>query len=400
MIKDGSTEAWTFSQAMSKSEVLRIAGASNVRLIEPDHPVTAMGVPNDPEFGKQWALRNTGQTGGTIGADILAKPAWDIETGEDSIIVGVMDSGIDWQHPDLIHNIWQNLAEDADGDGTVLEWNGQQWVFDPGDVNQIDEDGNGYVDDFIGWDFVNNDNDPSDDHLSGHGTHVSGIIGAESNNGIGVAGIAWNVQLMALKFLDQSGKGYTSDAIAALDYAVQQGAHLSNHSWGGAATSQALQLAVDQAELQGHVMVAAAGNNFGNDNDIAPLYPASYSNDNIIAVGASTDRDSLASFSNIGGQSVDLFAPGKGIYSTLPGNAYGYLSGTSMAAPMVSGAIALLFSRQGILSPISTKTNLFSSTKSIQGLQNKSLSGRKAGSVQFVVCWRLRLSGRGLFFYP
>ncbi|MEO1589646.1 MAG: S8 family serine peptidase, partial [Bacteroidota bacterium] len=169
----------------------------------------ANSLPNDPMLEDQWFHNNQGQSGGTLGKDIAMNQAWDVETGDQGIVVGVLDSGIDWKHPDLIDNIWQNLAEDADGDGVVLVWNGSSWIFDPDDENGIDDDGNGYVDDFIGWDFVNGDNNPMDDHESGHGTHVAGLIAASGNNGIGISGVAWNAQLMGLKILSETGAGYS-----------------------------------------------------------------------------------------------------------------------------------------------------------------------------------------------
>lgn len=382
--KRTSLQVWESPVSISPEEIKRALGPDNILFIEPDFVVNAFQSPNDPEYSKQWALNNVGQLGGVSGADIKAEAAWAFETGNDSLTVGVLDSGIDWQHPDLIDNIWQNLGEDADGDGHVLEWDGQQWIFDPGDINQIDEDGNGYVDDFIGWDFINDDNDPSDDHFSGHGTHVSGIIGAQGNNGIGITGVAWDVQLMGLKFLNQDGKGYTSDAIEALNYAVKMGAQVSNHSWGGSAYSQALEQAIAAVEQQQHMLVAAAGNNFGNDNDDTPLFPASYPNDNIIAVGAIDNLDSLATFSNIGKTTVDLFAPGKAILSTLPGGKYGYMSGSSMAAPMVSGALVLLYSHSGLQSVDQRKSQILQKTYSLPNLTDVSVSGGKLDLSQLI----------------
>jgi subtilisin family serine protease len=372
---NAKTQTIIFDQEVDRNAVKTLFSDETVYFIEPDFPVSALNVPNDSGLVYQWYLQNTGQMGGVIGADLGAMSAWGQGTGQEEVVVGILDSGIDWQHPDLVDNIWQNLAEDADGDGTVLVWDGSQWIFDPDDENGIDDDGNGYVDDFVGWDFVNNDNDPSDDHVSGHGTHVSGIIGARGNNGKGIAGIAWNVRLMGLKFLNSKGLGYTSDAILALDYALKMGADLSNHSWGGGASSQAFSQIIDQAASQNHMLVAAAGNNFGNDNDVAPLYPAGYTQENIIAVGASTNRDSIAGFSNIGQNSVDIFAPGEGIYSTLPGGEYGYRSGTSMAAPMVSGAIALLISHKGRLSPVKISRSLRNQARRNETMTNASAWG-------------------------
>lgn len=313
---------------------------------EPDCQYEASIVPNDSDFHLLWALNNTGQNGGIPEADIQLTEAWQKETGSDSVVVGVIDSGVDWRHPDLIDNIWQNLAEDADQDGRVLEWIGGQWVFDPGDQNGIDDDGNGYIDDFVGWDFVNNDNDPSDDHFLGHGTHVAGTIAARGNNGLGISGVSWHAKIMALKFLNGQGTGFASDAVAAIDYAIMMEADLTNNSWGGGINSQSLFDAVGRAQQAGQIFVAAAGNNYGNNNDRTAVYPSSYAFDNILSVTATDNYDRLTNFANIGHATVDLAAPGYGIYSTTPQNRYGYLSGTSMAAPHVSGAICLLLSQQ------------------------------------------------------
>ncbi|MCI4668458.1 MAG: S8 family serine peptidase [Bacteroidia bacterium] len=353
-------------------------------LIERDFEVNALLIPNDPSLAKQWHLRNP--QGGKLpfAADIQSSLAWEIETGSKDVVVGVLDSGIDWQHPDLVNNIWQNLAEDADGDGHVLEWNGSQWIFDPGDENGLDDDGNGYVDDFIGWDFVNNDNNPMDDHIFGHGTHVGGIIGAEGNNQTGVSGIAWEVQLMPLKFLNAQGRGFISNAIEAMDYAINNGAQLSNHSWGSPQLSQAFEMIINRARQNNHLLVAAAGNNYGNDNDIAPIFPASYDASNLIAVGSSNLLDSLAAFSNVGLNSVDLFAPGLGIFSTLPNESYGYLSGTSMSAPMVSGGLSLLLSQSPNMDITELKERISRSVTPIPFLEGKCVSGGRLNLFQLL----------------
>ncbi|MEO1447898.1 MAG: S8 family peptidase [Bacteroidota bacterium] len=352
-----------------------IMGQAGVIHYEPDQQVQGLLTPDDPQYALQWHLSNVGQSGGNPEADIKSRLGWEMQQDGGGAIMGIIDSGVDWQHPDLVDNIWQNLGEDADGDGRVLEWNGSTWIFDPGDQNGVDDDGNGYTDDFIGWDFVNNDNDPGDDHVFGHGTHVAGIAGARGNNSEGVTGVAWQAQLMPLKFLNASGTGWLSDAIEALNYAVNMGARISNHSWGGALSSQAFQMAVQQAAQNNHVLVAAAGNNFGNNNDEAPLYPASYGFENIISVGATNEFDSLARFSNVGPMSVDLFAPGRGILSTLPEGNYGYLSGTSMAAPMISGALALLLTKEPQLGSNAIKQRLLRTTRPIEALRGKGLSG-------------------------
>ena len=295
---------------------------TSVLFAEPDYVIQLTATPNDASFGSLWGLNNTGQVGGTLDADIDALEAWNVTTGSSSTIVAVIDTGVDYTHPDLATNIWVNSDEIAG--------------------NGIDDDGNGYIDDIHGYDFVNNDGDPMDDNS--HGTHVSGTIGAVANNGIGVVGINWNVQIMALKFLSASGSGYISDAVRALDYAVANGAKISNNSWGGGGFSNAMNSAISRARNAGHIFVAAAGN-AGANNDSTATYPSNYSHDNVIAVAATDRNDQLASFSNYGATTVDLAAPGVGILSTVPGNGYASYSGTSMATPHVSGVVALLQSQ-------------------------------------------------------
>lgn len=276
-------------------------------------------VPNDPSFPSTWGLHNTGQSGGTADADIDAPEAWDITTGSSSVIVAVLDTGIDYTHPDLVDNIWTNSGEIA-GDG-------------------VDNDGNGYVDDYYGWNFFNVNNNPMDNHS--HGTHIAGTIAAVGNNGIGVAGVAWNVQVMAVKIADSDGTTNLSLAMEGLQYAVQMGATVSNNSYNSDAGSTAFYDMIAAAGAQGHVFVAAAGNN-GTNNDTTPRYPASFDLDNVIAVAATDHNDNRASWSNYGATSVDLGAPGTSIYSTWLGGGYGNKSGTSMATPHVAGAVALV----------------------------------------------------------
>src|SRR5262245_51817534 len=208
-----------------------------VAYVEPDYTLRLTGIPNDAQFASQWSLNNTSQTGGTAEADIDPPEAWDLTTGTSTTIVAVIDTGVDFNHPDLAANIWVNPGE-IPGDG-------------------IDNEGNGFIDDVHGYDFINNDGNPMDDH--GHGTHVAGTIGAVTDNGIGVAGINWNVRIMALKFLGADGSGSTSDAIRALNYAVQMGAHVSNNSYGDTDFSAAFRDAIIAAGNAGHVFVAAAG---------------------------------------------------------------------------------------------------------------------------------------------
>ena len=325
-----------------------------VEYAEPDFNLFATLAPNDPSFSSQWGLNNTGQSGGTPDADIDAPEAWDVTTGTGAVKVAVIDTGIDYTHPDLAVNIWTNPGEIAG--------------------NNIDDDQNGYIDDIHGYDFANNDGDPADDNS--HGTHCAGIIGAIGNNAIGVAGVDWDVHLIALKFLNASGSGLTSDAIRALDYAVLMGAKVSNNSWGGGGFSSSLSQAITSAANSGHIFVAAAGNN-GANNDIAPFYPASYSNNNIVSVAATDRYDQLASFSNYGLTSVDLAAPGYSIYSTVPVSmgSYAYKSGTSMATPFAAGAFALLYDTHPTWTYSQIINQVLSSADPLSSLAGKAATG-------------------------
>lgn len=298
-----------------------------INYAEPDYIVYAEAtVPNDPQFSQLWGLHNTGQTGGTPDADIDAPEAWDITTGDTNVVVGVIDTGVDYNHEDLRTNMWTN----------------------PGEVpaNGIDDDTNGFVDDVYGCDFYNNDGDPLDDH--NHGTHVSGTIGGVGNNAVGVAGVNWRVRIMALKFLSAGGSGYISDAVDALNYATmmrQRGVNirLTSNSWGGGGFSQAMADAIAASGSAGMLFIAAAGN-AGSNNDSSPFYPASYTNGNLIAVAATDHNDAKASFSCYGLTGVDLGAPGVSIRSTVRNNSYANYNGTSMATPHVAGVAALAWS--------------------------------------------------------
>lgn len=314
---------------------------SSVLYVQPDYIVQSMGLPNDPSFtnGSQWDLRNTGQNGGRSGADINAAGAWNITTGNKSVTVAVIDSGIDYNHPDLASNIWTNPGE-VPGDGR-------------------DNDGNGFIDDVHGFNFITNTGDVMDDFF--HGTHVAGTIGAVGNNSRGISGVAWNVNLMALKFLDSNGSGTTSNAIRALNYAVQMGADISNNSWNGGAYDQTFYEAIQNAGSRGHLFVASAGN-FGMNTDGNPSYPASYDLDNIISVAATDRYDQIGSFSDYGSYSVDLAAPGVDILSTTPNNTYSTYWGTSQAAPHVAGAAALLWASDPSLSVSEVKQRILGGT--------------------------------------
>ena len=303
----------------------------NVAYCEPNVVMPLSALPSDPQFNLLWGLHNTGQTignqAGTVDADIDAPEAWQITTGSSRIVVAVIDTGVDYTHPDLAQNIWRNTGEV------------------PG--NGIDDDGNGFIDDYYGWDFANGDNNPFDDH--GHGTHVAGIIGAVGNNGLGVTGGAWSVSIMPIKFLSANGSGSLDNAIRAINYVTMMRSRfgvdvrVSNNSWGGGSFYQSLYDAIAAHNRAGIMFVAAAGNN-GRNTDLTPNYPSCYALENVISVAATDNRDNLAVFSNYGATSVDLAAPGVNIYSTKPGGGYQYLSGTSMAAPYVSAVAALAWS--------------------------------------------------------
>ena len=279
----------------------RLGALDTVLYAQPNYYVhlQTTGFPNDPNFSSQWGMNNTGQTGGTTDADIDAPEAWAITAGDSSIVVAVLDTGVDYTHPDLAANIWTNPGEIA-GDG-------------------IDNDGNGFIDDVHGWDFQNEDNDPMDDH--GHGTHVAGTIAAVGNNGVGVAGVAWNVTIMPLKIMSSSGTSF--DAIQALNYAVAMGVKISNNSY----YMSGMYNAIEAAGAAGHLFVTAAGNS-GVNTDITPHYPSIYDLENIISVAATDHNDNKLSSSNYGLTTVDLGAPGANIYSTKKGGGYGNMSGT------------------------------------------------------------------------
>lgn len=344
------------------------AARPDVEYVEPDYVITASGVPNDPSFGQLWGLRNTGQTGGVAGADIDAAAAWDMTTGSSGVAVMVIDTGIDYGHPDLAPNMYRNTA-DCDGDG-------------------VDDDGNGWRDDCYGIDTVNNDGNPMDD--DNHGTHVAGTIGAAGNNGVGVVGVNHQVKLIACKFLDANGSGYTSNAVRCLQYAAtmkDRGVPIvtTSNSWGGRGYSQSLADAIESNRTRGILFIAAAGNDATN-NDAEPTYPASYTHANIIAVASTTHTDAMSSFSSYGASSVDLGAPGSAIFSTLPGNRYGTMSGTSMATPHVAGVVALVKAYKPALSWSAIKAAVLDGGDRISALSGRTVTGRRLNAYGALSC--------------
>lgn len=307
--------------------------------------IYADATPNDPYYYLQWGLNNV------TDIDLDTPEGWNVAQGSHSVIVGVIDSGIDFSHPDLQQNMWQNPNEI------------------PG--NYIDDDGNGYVDDIHGVNTINNSGNPMDDN--GHGTHVAGIIGASGNNGIGVCGVSWRVQMVGIKFLGSNGQGSLYDAVKAIDYATglkNRGFNivLTNNSWGGGGAFTPIADAISRAAQAGLTFVAAAGNSAQNI-DSTPSFPAAYPSDSIVSVAAVDRNGNLANFSNYGAANVDIAAPGVEIASTYPANRYVYLSGTSMAAPFVSGALALLHAYSPGIAPAAARSLLYTTAQPLPALQ-------------------------------
>lgn len=291
--------------------------------------------PNDTQYSQQWALKK-----------VAAEKAWTMNKGDKKVVVAVIDTGSAWGHEDLKQNIWSNPRET---------------------VNGIDDDQNGFVDDVRGWDFRDNDADPNDETGSanpGHGTHCSGIVGAVGNNGIGISGISPSVSIMPVRFLGADGSGDLMTAAKAIDYANNNGAQVISASWGAAVPRDQVTPileAIERANQKGIVFVVAAAND-GKSNDITEVYPANAGLTNVISVAASDPDDKKPQWSNFGKHKVDLAAPGLNILSTLPGNKYGNLSGTSMATPLVSGMVALMIAEASVdnrqLSPAAIKAIL------------------------------------------
>lgn len=314
---------------------------------------------SDPKFGDQWGLKNTGRNSGSWwspgkkGEDINAIGAWEMTRGDREIKVAVIDTGVSYKHEDLKKNLMINEAE-KDGE--------------PG----VDDDGNGYIDDVYGYDFANKDADPMDGH--GHGTHCAGVIGARHDN-FGIRGVMANVQILSIKFLSDSGSGETADAILAIDYATKRGVDIMSNSWGGGERSEALKEAIERANEAGIVFVAAAGNSRA-DNDRTASFPANYDVANVISVGAMNGKGGSAYFSNYGKSKVHVFAPGTDILSTVPGDRFQKMSGTSMATPMVSGVIGLLLASEPNILSSEVRERIIGTTVENSGLRNKAQGGR------------------------
>lgn len=424
---------WNFLEETDRKASYSVSIPSSVKLNKIYVPVKTVSgsqtvkiqlTSNDPFYtdGTLWGMCGDQTTPvnpyGSHAAEVWAAGY----VGTTKVVMGVIDTGIDYTHPDLYQNIWLNQGEirtlsffnsltDTDADGVITFRDLNQTVnksfvtdvnlngyIDAGDLlndtrweNLVDDDGNGFVDDLIGWDFANNDNDPYDDNQ--HGTHCSGTIGGMGGNGIGVAGVNWNILLMPLKFLSGSGSGTTTNGALSLDYynymtknwdKDYNAGSLMNYigtsnSWGGGGYNDALYNSIVTTAKYGNFYVAAAGNSSSN-NDNTLRYPSNYDTlsaagwDAVVAVAAITSDGSMASFSNYGATTVDLGAPGVNIYSTIPGG-YGVLSGTSMATPHVAGAIALMAATFPNATAQQLKQALFDGTVSTSSLIGKTVTG-------------------------
>lgn len=323
---------------------------------------TDLELPDDPQFEQQWALNNLGQDGGKARADIDALKAWKKARGSSDVVVAVLDSGVDYTHIDLRSNMWLR----------------------PDNIPQYTDDELGTFNDEYGYNGTEQLDDPMDDN--GHGTHCAGIIGAEGDNNEGIAGINWKVEIMPLKFLGRGGFGTTADAIAAINYAIDRKQHgvnvrVINASWGSTSKSKALEDAIRAAGEQGILFVAAAGND-GSNNDQRPHYPSNYDLPNVISVAALDRTDQLTSFSNFGAKTVHIAAPGKDIISTWLNDDYREASGTSMAAPQVSGVAALILSKEPNLSVEKLKARILKSVDKIESLNGKVASGGRVNAAK------------------
>jgi subtilisin family serine protease len=394
------TRAVTVSRALA---AYRASG--KVLFAEPDYRLQSTSVSGNSSIGQEWALQA-----------INAQAAWTVTQGSASIIVAVNDTGVDYTNPDLYQNIWINQAAipasrlknlvDVNNDGFIsmadlnnpinqgpgkiqdLNHNG---YIDAGDLLQpmvlnaqgqdtgqggwvnsnVVDAADGLVGDVIGWNFSGNNNSPMD--TNGHGTHVAGIIAAMGTNG-GMIGVAPNVQIMPIQFLDGNGNGTISQFIVGLDYSVAHGAKISSNSWTGADPSQALSDAINNAQANGMIFVAAAGNG-GNNNDASPVYPANLTENNVVAVAATDQYNNLANFSNYGAKSVAMAAPGVNILSTLPGGSYGEKSGTSMSTPIVAGVMALVWSAHPSWTYLQVINQVESTVTKVSSLNGKVATG-------------------------
>lgn len=339
-----------------KSVIETLSQNPYVEYVEPNYIYRINRTPNDPMLGQLWGIVNTGANDsggsvGTSGVDVDAVRAWDIQTGSKDVIVAVIDTGVSYNHPDLKDNMWINEVE-ANG------------------LPGVDDDNNGVIDDIHGANFVDATKptgNPMDDQ--GHGSHCSGTIAAKGNDGVGIVGVAWNARIMGVKFLSASGSGTLEGAVQAINYANKMGAKILSNSWGGGGFTQSLKDVIEQSNANGALFVAAAGND-SNNNDSSPTYPATYDVPNILSVAAINNKGAVASFSNFGRNKVHVAAPGVNVLS-ITTSGYQSWSGTSMAAPHVSGIAVLLASQEPNLTGVEMKDRIIATSKPFSTLKTK-----------------------------
>ena len=370
-----NAEGWEsiddLDNADAASIVVEYSQLPEVEYVEPNYEINLEEeiagplvpiLPHDPQFADQWALANSGQRGGKKGADISATLAWATTTGSENVVVAVLDSGVDYTHEDLIKNMWMRPAN-------MLPYQDSEL---------------GVVDDLTGYNAIDNASDPMDDN--GHGTHCAGIIGAEGENDLGIAGVNWKVQIMPLKFMNAGGFGTTKDAIEAINYVIDRkkagvNVRIISASWGSTQKSRALETVIRKAYENDILFVAAAGNASTN-NDRSPHYPSSYNVANVISVAALDRNDQLATFSNFGLKSVAVAAPGVDILSTWLNNEYEEKSGTSMATPVVSGVAALIIAENPRISVDELRKRILDASDPIVALKGKTVTGGRINAAK------------------
>ena len=363
--EDGKNAAEVVTQYLALPEV-EYAETNSEIVLDHDDAGRKHVHADDEMFFRQWGLSNSGENGGKAGADISAMRAWAVTRGSSQVVVAVIDSGVDYTHPDLVNNIWTR----------------------PEIIKAYEDDDltDGPIDDEHGFNVVEDNGDPMDDN--GHGTHCAGIIGAEGGNGIGVAGVNWNVKIMPLRFMDGDGAGTTKDAIEAINYVIDRkragvNVRIISASWGSTTRSRALEDVIRRAYDEGILVVAAAGN-ANSDNDQTPHFPSSYNLGNVVSVAALNRSDQLASFSNYGAKSVHVAAPGEEILSTWLEHGFSEKKGTSMATPFVAGVAALILSQNPKMSVDDLRARLLKSVDPVPSLKGRVSSGGRINAAKAV----------------